>query len=126
MPTQKTQLRCGLCTIRIPKNRRDLTCSNCNEIKHYRCQRLSKADVLFINETQRLTWTCHECLADALPVNACGTTRTKKLKSIDNLNKPEKFKAQCHSCSGFSYRETNVLQCPWCLNLNHKNALIMT
>ena len=111
MPTQQTQVRCGLCTIRIPKNRRDLICSNCNDIKHYKCQRLSKTDVAFINETQRLTWTCRECIVDALPVNDWGTT------------KAEKFKVQCHSCTGYSHKETNVLQCPWCLNLNHKKCI---
>ena len=95
MPTQQTQVCCGLCTIRIPKNRRDLICSNCNDIKHYKCQRLSKTDVAFINETQRLTWTCRECIVDALPVNDWGTT------------KAEKFKVQCHSCTGYSHKETN-------------------
>ena len=105
---------CDECKVRIPKNRPKLYCSNCEQPKHFRCQKLTKNDAQHIIDLQIL-WTCVNCLLSALPVNACNIVRNNKTSSQTNL----KFKVKCASCSGWSYSPRNVKNCSWCDGFVH-------
>ena len=74
------RVTCEKCDVRIPKNHPKLFCSSCFTLKHYRCQKLSKAEAQHIvdNPSYRKIWTCHDCLKNMLPVDACSTTRRPK------------------------------------------------
>ena len=121
-------MRCTLCTVRIPKYRRNLICSVCRDIKHYRCQGLSKLDVENIHGASGYDWICHECISDALPINACSPSKTKsKLGKQNNNKNTEKkqkiFKVQCTSCSGYCLKESNIAVCYWCSSPNHNKCM---
>ena len=51
--------RCDSCKIKIPKLY-SLTCCLCAQIKHLKCQGLTKADATKI-WPNRETWSCNEC-----------------------------------------------------------------
>ena len=109
---------CDKCSTKIPKNRPKLVCSHCNAIKHHKCQKLSKSDAAYIIKNYSNSWTCNDCTTDSLPINAC--CFNKNTCSARNINR---FKAKCHSCSGYSYTATNVKTCPWCDNVCHSKCI---
>ena len=96
---------CNACKVRMPKNRPKLFCSNCDEIKHFKCQGLSKNEALHIIEL-RILWTCNSCISSILPINVC--------RRSTNKNSSVKFKVKCTSCNGWSYTPRNVKTCHWC------------
>ena len=103
---------CEKCDVRLPKNRPKLICAYCRCAKHYSCQKLSTADAWSIIDNKAYDWTCYECLADMLPVNApVKIDRSKPSK--------ESFKAKCQCCDGLSYSPKNITTCPWCTQLCH-------
>ena len=108
---------CDKCDVRLPKNRPKLICSFCKIIKHYRCQRLSRAEAQSIVDDSSYQWTCAECFAWMLPVNACAA------KTSRNVEQGERFKQKCFCCSGYSYSQKNVSTCPWCNEISHKKCL---
>ena len=98
--------RCEKCEVKIPKHQPILVCDMCSKIKHLSCEKLSKSDASTIKDLG-LSWSCHECLSNTLPVNAVRrqtTTETDK----------KKFKVKCSSCNGFSYSQRTVKTCQWC------------
>ena len=104
---------CDKCNVRVPKNRPKLVCSHCKLAKHYKCQNLSRNDahtIIVSNSTYQ--WTCGECFAGILPINACTVTRSKTPTT-------NSFKAKCQCCGGMSYNSKNVDTCPWCDQLCH-------
>ncbi len=107
---------CTKCNTRIPKNTPILICSQCDEIKHPKCMKLSKTDAQHLIDSH-YPWTCCECIADVLPINAC--LISKKPPVIG-----PKFKVQCSSCAGWSYSPGNVKTCNWCDGHVHVNCLI--
>ena len=68
---------CEKCNVRVPKNRPKLICSECRHFKHYRCQKLTKAEALEIIGGTGVKWTCYECIVSALPLNACAVSRVR-------------------------------------------------
>ncbi len=100
---------CNRCKVRIPKNRPKLRCTICNEIKHFKCELLTKMDATHIIES-RTDWICTGCIVSILPINACTTKR-------DNINK--KFRVQCSSCNGYSNSLYNIRTCNWCCTMVH-------
>ena len=107
---------CKSCDVRIPQNRPKLVCCFCNEVKHYRCEKLSKNDAINIITTQPHEWVCHDCMLNTLPINAC--CPTKRVKSTE-----PKFSIVCYACQGRSYSESNVKICPWCNNSCHSKCV---
>ena len=97
--------RCEKCDVKIPKYQPMLMCDVCCKAKHLSCQNLTKSDVLLINHL-RISWTCHECLSQALPINLVKRKRTKDPIKITKI--------QCNSCSGFSYSQRTIKTCHWC------------
>ena len=106
---------CKNCCTRIPKYQRKLKCDICHEIKHYKCQKLSKSDVEAIKSTKSFNWTCYECVSSILPINA---TSRRKNNSVQTCNK-----IQCQACWGFSYSVNNTKICPWCDKLCHNKCI---
>ena len=106
---------CKCCNGRIPKYQRNLKCSICREIKHYKCQKLSKAEVKTINDIVDYDWTCFECISSILPINA---TSTRKRKTSQ-----PRTKVQCYACKGFSNAAANTKTCHWCDNVCHKKCI---
>lgn len=104
---------CEKCDVRIPSNRPKLHCCICREIKHYKCEKLSKKDAIYLIENDPLGWICTTCIRDILPINACSAN----IKSDSNPKK--QFSVKCHVCSGTSKSEKNVSTCPWCDNICH-------
>ena len=97
--------KCAECNTKIHKANPKLCCTLCNEIKHLKCQKLSKADAKHIIRLN-VSWTCHECISQILPINACRPSKRGTL-AIKN----DKFKIQCSSCNGYSYSQNNVRTC---------------
>ncbi len=110
---------CNKCKVRIPKHRPRLVCSICHELKHLRCQYLSKTDASDIINLDT-NWICRDCVTDILPVNACAYNYNNKLGR--NQESMPKVKVQCHSCMGFSYSQSNTRMCSWGDHIVHKNA----
>ena len=107
---------CEKCNVRLPKNRPKLVCSICQQVRHYRCQNLSKNDAQFIVDNSGYQWSCRECISDILPINACSIGKRRKPDLSSNLNK---FKVKCASCDGHSYTPKNVKICHWCEQQDH-------
>ena len=107
---------CKSCDVRIPQNRPKLVCCFCNEVKHYRCEKLSKNDAISVIATQPHNWVCHGCMLNTLPINACWPT--KRVKSTE-----PKFSITCFACQGRSYSESNVKICTWCDNTCHAKCV---
>ena len=59
---------------------------------------------------------CNECTLDALPVNAAERPKREP-------NRAPRVRYTCYSCTGNSYKLSNVRQCPWCDNLCHLKCL---
>ena len=120
--TVKKRIVCNKCNVRLPANRPKLKCSNCNEVKHFRCENLTKNDalrIIHLNNTCSFNWACSKCTLDLLqelPIGACQT------QNNPNSTKP-KFSIKCHACKRRSYSERNVLSCSWCENLCHKKCV---
>ena len=110
-PTSK----CESCNVRVPKHIPMPVCDICLELKHPRCNGLSKLDAKYIIESN-LGWSCKDCISSILPVGAA-TPPPRNLRAA-------KFKIQCKSCSGMSYTPTNVKVCGWCNESVHKKCLI--
>ena len=113
--TTTGKIVCDKCEVRLPKNRPRLICGLCDKVKHYRCQRLSRADAEAIINDRTYDWTCIDCFAWMLPVNACATVRTK--------TPTVKFKIKCNCCSGYSYSPRTTATCPWCDQRCHVKCL---
>ena len=113
--TTTGKIVCDKCEVRLPKNRPRLICGLCDKVKHYRCQRLSRADAEAIINDRTYDWTCVDCFAWMLPVNACATVRTK--------TPTVKFKIKCNCCSGYSYSPRTTATCPWCDQRCHVKCL---
>ena len=100
---------CNVCSVRIPKNRPKLYCSICDQVKHFKCQKLSKAEAQKIIISDKF-WICMDCIKDTLPIDA-----------TDSAPIP-KFQVQCHCCNGWSYSPNNTQTCTWCSNIVHLNT----
>ena len=115
------RVTCEKCDVRIPKNHPKLFCSSCFTLKHYRCQKLSKAEAQHIvdNPSYRKIWTCHDCLKNMLPVDACSTT----LRPKSQTTTPKPYET-CASCTKKTYAVGKMLACPLCELLSHKKCMI--
>ena len=98
--------KCEKCEVKIPKHQPILVCDICFKIKHLSCQKLTKSDASTIKNLG-ISWSCHECLANILPINA---VRRQAKSEVDQ----NKFKVKCCSCNGFSYSQRTVKICQWC------------
>ena len=107
---------CDTCNVRIPVNRPKLVCSHCNDVKHYKCQNLSKNDAFIIINSMAHSWICKDCIITILPINACARAKA-------TTNTACKFKAQCNSCGGHCYNPLNIMACPWCDLDCHKKCI---
>ena len=105
---------CETCTVRIPKYQRKLKCYMCHEIKHYKCQNLSKSNVEAINNVNGYDWMCYECISSILPV--CATSRRKNTTQT-------RSKITCSACKGSSYSAMNTIICTWCGGVCHKKCI---
>ena len=102
----KLRIRCETCAVKIPKRQPILRCDICSELKHLKCQNLTKSDASYIQHLN-LSWTCSQCITDILPINAVTKPRCK-----NNEKKSQKFKIKCTSeCNGNRYSERNVRVC---------------
>ena len=100
------RVRCDQCDVKIPKQKPVLICDICNEIKHLKCQKLTKAEASKIISSQT-SWTCYECVSDILPVSVAPNPKIPK----STVNK---YKVKCAACNGYSYTPKNVRVCQWC------------
>ena len=107
------RIRCEVCEVKIPKNQPKLRCTICDKFKHLKCQNLTKSDAEYIIQL-KIPWTCHDCISDILPCNACQAPRNSKLKSSD-----QKFKVKCPVCNGFCYSPKNIRTCDYCDKIVH-------
>ena len=106
------RLRCDKCDIKIPKNQPKLRCTICNEVKHLKCQKLTKTEANYILYT-KTSWSCRECITSILPVDACSAPANSKQSTA------AKFKIKCSVCDGYSYTPGNVRNCFYCENQVH-------
>ena len=93
---------CKKCNVRIPKNRPQLKCSICDDIKHFKCIGLTKREAFDIIENQP-QWSCPDCIIAILPINLASGIRT-------NLEK-------CEACSRTIGPSMAVATCSWCSRL---------
>ena len=113
--------KCEYCSIRIPKNRQNLKCWICSEIKHQRCQGLSRVDANKITDDTGYDWICKACIEEILPLEACHSLSSinPKPKDASSRINTEPFKVLCHSCNSYAYKKTRVVHCSLCKNPNH-------
>ena len=64
----KSKSKCEKCNVSIPKNQPLLMCSLCGEIKHFKCNNLTKNDAAEIIKNGQ-DWTCQDCITSIFPVN---------------------------------------------------------
>ena len=101
-------VKCDKCSVRIPKNRPQLKCDNCEKIKHFKCNGLSKMEAFDIIQNHPY-WTCQDCIFNILPINVAHNIK-------DVLEK-------CDACSLKIKGSSVVSTCPWCNGRCHKNCL---
>ena len=109
---------CEICAVKIPKHLCNLVCSFCGEIKHAKCQKLTRTDVDLINQSGE-SWICYECISHALPINLCTQLTTK---SPIEAKTSTTFKSKCSACHGYSYVASNTVKCNWCNLMVHKKC----
>ena len=119
MPAVSKRIECVKCNVRIPKNRPILTCSLCNNTKHYKCNYLSKKDAEYIIKNCD-DWICYPCILDTLPINACKNP-SKNAKRPNNVITNTRIK--CSSCGGQSHNSNNTAYCNWCEQICHKKCI---
>ena len=113
------KLLCPKCDVRIIPSRQNLICSLCRQVKHQKCENLSKKDVDQIDNTYQISnWICSSCISEILPIEAVDVKRciTKKVSTL-------KFKLKCPICTGMSYSERNIDTCNWCGVTGHKKCI---
>ena len=104
------KLICKTCDVRIMPSRQDLRCDVCKEIKHYKCQKLTKNDVKIILSTCS-SWTCFDCLSSILPLNTVES------------NPISPFRLKCPFCTGMSYSPNTVATCSGCGSVGHVKCI---
>ena len=109
---------CEKCEVRIPASHPRLHCTLCLNLKHAKCQNLTKAEAINIVENSSQDWICYDCISNILPVNAC-----IPIKSASKSNSIPKFKQKCGACAGFSYTPSNISVCCWCDTPCHKKCV---
>ena len=114
--------RCIECKVKVPRHRPILVCDICNNHKHYRCQGLSKSEALHIISASPNgnTWSCPDCIRNAIPVDASNT------QSPRPRNTEPRFKVKCSCCNGMSYSKKNVDVCIWCDQICHVKCINKT
>ena len=110
-----SKVNCQNCAVRLSKNSPQLFCDICGNLKHAKCENLSKLEASSIANS-RFSWTCHECITDILPINAHAAMTTNAKVTT---NQVPRFHVKCHCCNGNSYSPRNVVQCSWCDNFVH-------
>ena len=100
--------KCTKCNVRIPKNRPQLKCSICNNIKHFKCVGLTKREAFEIIENQPL-WTCQDCIMSILPLNLVLGIKSKLVN--------------CNACSKKIGQSTVIAKCSWCNLRCHKDCV---
>ena len=108
---------CAKCDVRIPASHPRLFCSICKELKHAKCQFLSKSEARDISNDASFQWSCYDCISSILPINLCKATR----KNGGTLE--PKFKQKCAVCNGFSHSVNNVSKCEWCDKICHTKCV---
>ena len=98
--------KCNKCNVRICKNRPQLKCSLCEQIKHFKCNGLTKREAFEIIES-RPDWVCRDCIFEILPVN--GVQDIPRV-SLD----------QCYACTRKISAFTVVEKCSLCDKKCHK------
>ena len=99
---------CTKCNARIPKNRPQLKCSICNNIKHFKCVGLTKREAFEIIEKQPL-WSCSDCMMGILPLNLLVGIRTNS--------------ENCEACSKKIGPSMVAATCSWCNLRCHKKCI---
>ena len=127
--TNKAQIKCDQCDVRISKYAPKLICFLCNQYKHPKCQNLSKNEALQITNLPELQWTCQQCTSSILPINACSPSPSnRRTCTINRTNQIASMKkVRCASCSGWLHSLTAMKLCSFC-NLHvhekcHKDSL---
>ena len=120
---RRETVKCGKCLTRIPPSRRNLICHICSQIKHHKCQNLTKSDVDAIIGTPGYKWSCFECLSAILPINACFTSSYQNSSVTLSHNTSTRIKVTCYACRGMSYSERNISTCPWCEKICHNKCI---
>ena len=127
--TNKSQIKCDQCDVRVSKNAPKLICFLCNQYKHPKCQNLSKNEASQITNLPELQWTCQQCISSILPINACSPSPSKRRTgTINRTNQiASTKKVRCASCSGWLHSLTAIKLCSFC-NLHvhkkcHKDSL---
>ena len=111
--------KCEKCDVRIPASYPRLYCYLCEELKHFRCEGLSKLEAFNTISNVHSDWICRSCISAALPLNCFDITRRRNTELIG-----PKFKVKCYSCDGYSYTPHNVKTCEWCSHQSHKKCMI--
>ena len=79
---------CEKCDIRLPKNRPLLVCSLCSNLKHYKCNMLSKNEALLIIDSGQMNyWTCQDCITTLFPATCEGILTTDDNTTSDTVSK---------------------------------------
>ena len=110
--------KCNQCKNKLPKNDPELFCDICCELKHLRCEKLTKSDVKNLNRSRNY-WTCYSCLSSILPIECSeGPELQPILEKSANA-----FKQKCGSCNGYSYTPRTVDICWICDEKVHIKCL---
>ena len=110
---------CETCNVRVPKHRPLLTCSLCQQPKHYKCNNLSRreAEEIVKNPAENRAWACQNCYLELFPgivsdnVNCTPKIRKTTTEPVDNT-----ICTVCKkTCSNKPLNNaTNTITCVWC------------
>ena len=112
-------IKCEKCNVRVPKHRPFLFCTACKQLKHYKCNYLTRSEALAIMTSEcSLDWACYDCRLEILPLEcAVSPSSTQHTPSavINNSRPP------CSACT--KQISKTPVSCSWCDNLCHKKCV---
>ena len=111
-------LHCSSCKVKVPKHRPILTCSICNQYKHYKCNFLTKSEAqqIIADNGYLRSWTCYECISSILPIN-CTSSNLLHVNSI--CAQQTTYCAACNKLVNIN----KTICCGWCDRLCHRTCI---
>ena len=111
---------CDICKSKIVRHKPSLFCDLCDKVSHYKCNKLTKSDALYIIRTSH-RWTCSQCNVSLFPqFKSSGSTLLMNSQSKVNGNH-KKVIEKCGSCSKHLGPQRDT--CTWCGLTCHQRCI---
>lgn len=105
-------MRCDNCNVRVPPNRPVLVCCICLEVKHYKCNNLSKTEATDLISSGNLGyWTCRDCVTTLFPANIDALSNNTNCTTTNNTTINHMI--YCTACTNPCSPSSHSI-CNWC------------